>query len=80
MKYVNREAGVEIDLSGLTGVEKRFYNEARRRFRRNVGWLDFDEFAFGMGSPIYAQHRSHLDVVRQPLYQRCTRARCSGKI
>lgn len=68
MKHINLEADVEIELSHLTVEEKTFYEEALRRFRQNVDWLDFDEFAFGMGSPIYARHRSHLDVVKQPLY------------
>lgn len=66
MKY--RETGTKIDIGLLTAEEKEFYKEAVRKFRRNIDWLDFDEFAFGMRSPIYRNEKSHLSVIRKPLY------------
>ena len=52
----------------LTAEERRFYDDAIERFRRHAHWLDFDEFAFGMRSPIYAGERSRLAVIKKPLY------------
>jgi hypothetical protein len=68
MKYVNLETGKRIDLSDLTTDEKKFYSLARKKLQGNVDWLSFDEFAFGMSSPIYSGKKSHLDVLKSPLY------------
>jgi hypothetical protein len=68
LKYVNQGAGLEIDLSCLTEVEKKFYRRSLRKLQEHADWLAFDEFAFGMHSPIYAGSRSHLEVLRNPLY------------
>lgn len=68
MKYVNPETGVEIDLSGLEGEKRKFYQQALKRFQRNTDWLSFDEFAFGVYSPLYSGRTSHLETMRDPLY------------
>ena len=68
MEYVNLETGVRVNLDGLTPEEKRFYRQARQRFQEQTSWLAFDEFAFGMRSPIYHRQRSHIPVLKSPLY------------
>lgn len=68
MEYVNLETGVRVNLGGLTPEEKKFYRQALKRFQENTSWLAFDEFAFGMGSPIYSRQRSHIDVLKSALY------------
>lgn len=68
MDYVNLETGVRVNLGGLTSEEKKFYRQALKRFQGNTSWLAFDEFAFGMGSPIYSRQRSHIDVLKSALY------------
>lgn len=68
MRYANFETGFEVDLDYLTAEERKFYDDAIERFRRNAHWLDFDEFAFGMRSPIYTGERSRLAVIKKPLY------------
>ncbi|HEY6242691.1 MAG TPA: hypothetical protein VIX17_02020 [Pyrinomonadaceae bacterium] len=68
MEYVNSETGVRINLDDLTPEEKRFYKQALKRFHENAKWLAFDEFAFGMSSPIYKGRKSHLDVLENSLY------------
>ncbi len=69
MEYVNLETGVRVNLDGLTPEEKRFYRQARQRFQEQASWLAFDEFAFGMRSPIYHRQRSHIPVLKSPLYR-----------
>src|SRR5258706_1242396 len=68
MDYVNLETGERVNLGVLTSEEKKFYRQALKRFQENTSWLAFDEFAFGMGSPIYSRQRSHLDVLKSALY------------
>jgi hypothetical protein len=68
MEYINLETGVRINLDSLTAEEKKFYKRAIKRFRENTKWLSFDEFAFGMRSPIYNGRRSHIEVLENPLY------------
>ena len=68
MEYVNLETGVRVNLDGLTPEEKRFYRQARKRFQEQTNWLAFDEFAFGMRSPIYHRQRSHIPVLKSALY------------
>jgi hypothetical protein len=68
MEYVNLQTGIRIKLDGLTPEEKRFYRRALTRFQENAAWAAFDEFAFGMLSPIYKRKRSHIDVLKSPLY------------
>ena len=68
MKYVNRRNKFEVDLRGLTEEEKKFYSQALTKFRQGVPWVSFERFAFDPGSPIYKRHRSHLEVLKDPLY------------
>ncbi len=56
-------------LSNLDAREREFYQEALKRSRKNVPWAEFEEFAFGMGSPLYTHRTSHIDVLGDPLYQ-----------
>lgn len=68
MEYVNLQTGARIDISKLSSAEKQFYRQALKKFQRNTDWLAFDDFAFGVRSPIYDRRRSHLDVLKSPLY------------
>ena len=52
----------------FTDSEQAFYQKAVEQFRRNVEWFSFDELVFSPRSPIYAGRRSHLEVLRDPLY------------
>jgi hypothetical protein len=52
----------------LTEHERAFLKRAREKFDANVDWFEFEDFAFGMRSPIYSKQRSHPDVVEHPLY------------
>jgi hypothetical protein len=56
------------DLDTLTNAERAFYQLAVRRYRADTDWFTFEDFAFGMKSPIYERQRSHLDVLQHPLY------------
>src|ERR1043165_236853 len=53
---------------GLSAAEHDFLREAEKRYRANANWFDFEDFAFGMRSPLFSRQRSHLDVLRHPLY------------
>jgi hypothetical protein len=68
MEYVNLETGVKVKLDDLTPEEKKFYKQALRKFQENTDWFSFDEFAFGMRSPIYKGKKSHVDVLNSGLY------------
>jgi len=68
MGYVNLETGARINLDDLTAEDKKFYKQAMKRFRENTNWLSFDEFAFGIKSPIYNGRRSHIEVLQSALY------------
>lgn len=68
MKYVNLQTGVSIELGHLNEAETKFYRQALRKFQSNTDWLAFDEFAFGMTSPIYSNQTSHRDVAKNPLF------------
>ena len=68
MEYVNLGTGVRVNLDDLTPEEKKFYRQAVKKFQENTKWLSFDEFAFGMRSPIYSGRRSHIDVLKNGLY------------
>lgn len=69
MTYKNPKTGIAVELTGLTERQKRFYQEAVEKFQQNTYWLAFDAFAFGAMSPIYAARKSHLEVLKDPLYQ-----------
>lgn len=68
-EYLNLKNGFKVDLSSLSETEIKFYEKALEMFSKNVDWLAFDEFAFGMHSPIYSGRRSHIEVIKTPLYQ-----------
>jgi hypothetical protein len=68
LKYVNRRNKFEVDLRGLTEEEKKFYSQALTKFRQGVPWVSFEQFAFDPRSPIYKRRRSHLEVLKAPLY------------
>ncbi len=68
MRYHNPRTRLTLDLSKLTENEKAFYERAAKAFRRNMEWFSFDQFVFSPRSPIYGRHRSHLEVLRDPLY------------
>jgi len=68
MRYVNLKTKFSVELGSLAGSERTFYEKAVRQFRQNVDWFSFEDFLFSPGSPIYAQRRSHLEVLRDPVY------------
>jgi hypothetical protein len=67
--YYNSRTGLKVSLEDLSDTQQRFLAEAQRRLRANVGWLAFDEFAFGAHSPLYAGQKSHKNVLHSPLYR-----------
>ncbi|MBI5478792.1 MAG: hypothetical protein HY906_08055 [Deltaproteobacteria bacterium] len=69
MNYVNPETGLEIKLGSLSASQERFYRQALEKLRQNAPWLAFDAFAFGAMSPLFVGRKSHLEVLRIPLYQ-----------
>jgi len=69
MKYVNPETGVQIELTDLMERQRKFYQQALAKFRQDTHWLAFDAFAFGAMSPLYLGRKSHLEVLKDPLYQ-----------
>ena len=68
MEYVNPETGVKINLDSLTPEEKKFYERALKKFQENTQWGSFDEFAFGMRSPIYKRRGSRIEAPDSSLY------------
>jgi hypothetical protein len=68
MIYQNPRTGMRIDLLTLNDDEQKFYRAARQRFDDGVPWFDFDDFAFGSGSPLYRGRASHHEVLQHPLY------------
>jgi len=52
----------------LSPEERDFLRQAEKKFRANANWFEFEDFAFGMRSPLFSRQRSHLDVLRHPLY------------
>lgn len=68
MRYHNPDSGLQIDLSGLDGERKRFYRVAAEKLDENVGWLEFEEFAFSFDSPVFRASRSRREVLSDPLY------------
>jgi hypothetical protein len=59
MEYTNSKTKMRINLDYLSEAERNFYWKALQKFHENVNWLIFDEFAFGMKSPIYLNRSSH---------------------
>jgi len=52
----------------MNSEERDFLRQAEKKYRANVSWFEFEDFAFGMRSPLFARTRSHLDVLKHPLY------------
>lgn len=64
-----KRAVLERDDSALNADEAAFLTKARRKFRDNVDWLEFEDFAFGVRSPLFGKARSQRDILTHPLYQ-----------
>jgi hypothetical protein len=62
------EVTLEPPITGLNETEKAFLERARRMFAENTDWLEFEGFAFGMRSPVFAKTRSHKNILEHPLY------------
>jgi hypothetical protein len=54
--------------SGLNPEELGFLARARGKFIENTDWFQFEDFAFGMRSPVFSKTRSHKNVLENPLY------------
>jgi len=59
---------VEHSSDALNPDEREFLRLAQKKYRANTNWFEFEDFAFGMRSPLFSRTRSHLDVLRHPLY------------
>jgi len=59
---------IEPAAEALSPEEHEFLKQAEKRYRRNMNWFEFEDFAFGMRSPLFSRTRSHLDVLEHPLY------------
>lgn len=66
------EATLEQPITGLNELEQAFLEHARRLFAENTSWFEFEEFAFGMHSPLFLKTRSHQNILEHPLYQALT--------
>ena len=55
-------------MAQLTQEEDAFLRRARKKSAENADWFEFEDFAFGSRSPLYAKTRSHKDVLTHPLY------------
>ena len=62
------EPTLEPPITGLNEAERAFLERARRMFAENTNWLEFEGFAFGMRSPVFAKTRSHKNILEHPLY------------
>jgi hypothetical protein len=67
-EYFNPRTGLRVNFARLSDVEKRFASQALSKFRANMDWVAFDDFAFGLRSPIYDRHKSPKEVLQSPLY------------
>jgi len=68
MRYHNPDSGLRIDLSKIDIERKRFYQSAVEMLDRNVDWIDFENFAFSFGSPIFKASYDRQDVLSDPLF------------
>ncbi len=68
MRYVNPRTGLTVALDTLTIKEKSFYRRALKEFKRNTDWFEFDKFLFSPSSVLYKGRRSHLEILRHPLF------------
>jgi hypothetical protein len=58
-----------VDTEDLPDRQANLYRQALKRYRAGTSWIDFEEFVFGPGSPIYDDLRAHADVIGTPLYE-----------
>ncbi|HEV7242210.1 MAG TPA: hypothetical protein VGQ36_23470 [Thermoanaerobaculia bacterium] len=65
-------ATLDQPITGLNEAEKKYLERARRMFAENTDWLEFESFAFGMQSPVFAKTRSHKNILEHPLYRALT--------
>jgi hypothetical protein len=65
---MSTETVIERPTTSLNQKEQAFLKAAKRLFNENVDWFEFESFAFGMHSPVFAKSRSHSKVVESPLY------------
>jgi hypothetical protein len=68
MRYQNPDSGLLIDLSSLDYDRKRFYHSAIEQLNANVDWLEFENFAFSFGSPIFKAVHDRQEVLTDPLF------------
>lgn len=68
MRYHNPDSGLRIDLANLDTERKRFYRSAIEMLDRNVDWLDFENFAFSFGSPVFKASHDRQNVLTDPLF------------
>lgn len=57
------------DFDTLPDRQANLYRQALKRYKAGINWIDFEEFVFGPGSPIYDDLRAHSDVIGTPLYE-----------
>jgi hypothetical protein len=68
MRYHNPDSGLRIDLTTLSADQKRFYQSAIEQLDANVDWIEFENFAFSFGSPIFKASYDRQDVLTDPLF------------
>jgi len=68
MKKSRKSRNTSINLETLSEKERKFYDAALEKYHKNTNWVEFDDFAFGMKSPIYENKHSHLEVLKDSLY------------
>src|SRR6266516_4228313 len=59
---------IDARTNSLSMTERDFLRQAEQKYRSNANWFEFEDFAFGMRSPLFSRQRSHLNVLRHPLY------------
>jgi hypothetical protein len=68
MRYHNPDSGLRINLNDLDADRQRFYRSALEQLHANVDWLDFENFAFSFGSPVFKASRDRQEVLTDPLF------------
>jgi hypothetical protein len=68
MRYHNPDSGLRIDLTSLDADQKRFYQSAIEQLDANVDWIEFENFAFSFGSPVFKSSRDRQEVLKDPLF------------
>lgn len=69
MRYRNPSSGLEINLGELDDKRQRLFDAARKQFRQNTSWFDFEQLVFSYTSPLFQGSRSRADVVHDPLFK-----------